>query len=73
MNEVCLSLSLSAAQCERYYAGHIKYVQAQSDDGRQIRFPAQALLPYISHTGVQGRFVLRFDDQHKFIEMARLT
>ena len=73
MQQITFSLALNAAQCEGYYAGRVRYVQVLSDDGRQIRFPARALLPYIDHHGVRGRFVLRLDVNNKLLGLERLA
>lgn len=72
MQQITFSLRLSAEQCQGYYAGRIRYVQVDSDDGRRIRFPAGALLPYIDHEGVCGQFVLRLDDRNRLIALERL-
>lgn len=72
MQHITFFLDLNASQCEGYYAGRIRYVQVQSDDGRQIRFPASALLPYIGHYGVCGRFVLRLGEGNRLIALERL-
>lgn len=47
-------------------------VVARSLDGRTVRFPASRLRPFMTTTGIQGRFTISFDDQHKFLEMRRL-
>ncbi len=73
MHRITFSLDLSTGQCEKYYAGQVRYVQVRSDDGRQVRFPARALLPYIGHDGVYGRFVLRLDARNRLIALDRLT
>ncbi len=73
MQQIIFSLDLSSGQCEKYYAGRVRYVQVQSDDGRQVRFPARALLPYIGHDGVYGRFVLQLDAGNRLIALERLS
>ncbi|MDR9436376.1 MAG: DUF2835 family protein [Thiohalophilus sp.] len=72
MQQITFCLDLSRSQCEKYYAGRVRYVQVQSDDGRLVRFPARALLPYIGHDGVYGRFVLQLDASNRLIALERL-
>lgn len=71
MQQITFSLYLDPNQCEAYYAGRVRYVQVTSDDGRHVRFPASAILPYIDHNGVQGRFVLQLDENNKLIALQR--
>ena len=65
-------LSISAAQYQHYYAGQVRNIQAQAFDGRQVRFPASALQPYLTHAGVHGEFVLEYDENNKFIALTQL-
>ena len=65
-------LSLSAEEFLRYYQGQVRQIQVISEGGRTIRFPAAALRPYLTHSGIHGRFEIRFDDNNKFTDMAMI-
>jgi hypothetical protein len=71
-SEITFSLNISADELLRYYQGVASMVVARSLDGRTVRFPASRLRPFMTTTGIQGRFTISFDDQHKFLEMRRL-
>ena len=66
MREVTISISISAQDYLAHYQGSVKEVVARSSDGRNIRFPSTILQPFVSHAGIHGHFVIRFDDNNKF-------
>jgi hypothetical protein len=70
--EVRFRLNLTAEQYLKYYEGNVDAVQVVSDDGRQIRFPAAVLRPYLTHAGISGYFVIHFDEQHRFRTIEKL-
>lgn len=69
---VTLGLSLSADQMLKLYEGSARDVVALDDDGQTVRFPAAILRPYVTHSGVQGRFRIRFDAAGRFAGIERL-
>ncbi len=72
MHEIRFRLNLSASECLTYYQGMARDVVARALDGRTVRFPANALRPHVSHEGVNGLFALRFDENNKLVELARV-
>ncbi|MDT8428148.1 MAG: DUF2835 domain-containing protein [Pseudomonadales bacterium] len=61
---------------ERYvalYAGQARDIQARSLDGASLRFPGNILRPFVSHDGVQGRFRISFDENHKFQAIEKIV
>ena len=67
------SINLSADTYRLYYAGHAHFIQVQGHDGRSMRFPADKLRPYLSHSGIQGEFELKFDELNKFVSIRRCS
>lgn len=65
-------LNLTADDYQAYYRGSIKYVQTLSLDGRSVRFPANILRPYLTHTGIQGLFEIAFDENNRFSSLKRI-
>ena len=65
-------LNFSSAQVMALYQGQIRRVSVISEQGLRIEFEASHLRPFISHSGVQGRFRLRTDENHRFIDLARI-
>jgi len=72
-SEFHFSMNLSRQKYLQYYAGETISIQVQSDDGLMIRFPASALKPWVTHQGVSGKFIIRFDKNHKLIELKKLN
>ncbi|HED33124.1 MAG TPA: DUF2835 family protein [Gammaproteobacteria bacterium] len=72
MQKMRFFLSISAEQYQAYYQGAAKSVRVQTEDGRTLKFPASELQKYVSHEGVQGRFEIIFNDQHKLVKLVRL-
>lgn len=71
--EIMFSLNISADEILRYYKGAASVVTTTSIDGRSIRFPASRLRPFMTSTGINGLFAIRFDDENKFIDMRKVS
>ncbi|MBU1192051.1 MAG: DUF2835 domain-containing protein [Gammaproteobacteria bacterium] len=65
-------LSISPEEYLAYYKGQAHDAIARSEDGRRVQFPAKALQAHITHQGIHGLFELRFDANHKLLELKRL-
>ena len=72
MQKMRFNLDISAQQYLSYYTGTVKFVNVQTDDGRTLKFPASELQKYVTHTGIQGRFEIRFNEQCKLVSLNRL-
>ena len=72
MIEVRFDLNISAREALRYYRGEVNMVAVTAEDGTRVRFHAANLRPYLSHGGVRGRFLLRFDEERKLLELRRI-
>ena len=66
------SLQLDRQEYLRYYAGDVNNVQVRSSQGLIIQFPASALKPYVTYHGIQGNFVIKFDDNNKLIALEKI-
>lgn len=71
--EIIFNLNISAEEVLRYYQGVASMVSTRSIDGRTVRFPASRLRPFMSPSGIQGRFAISFDDSNKFMDMRRIA
>ena len=72
MREIRFYLDISAQDYIRYYQGKARFAWALSHDGLRIQFPAERLRPFVRHDGIHGEFVLRFNEQNKFVDMQRI-
>lgn len=66
---VTVQLSLSADEMLKLYSGSARDVVALAENGQTVRFPAAILRPYVTHSGVQGRFRIRFDAAGRFVDI----
>lgn len=65
-------LNISPQQYLSYYQGAAKFVHVTSEDGRSLKFPASRLQKFVTHSGVEGRFEIEFDANHKLVSLERL-
>lgn len=56
----------------RYYRGEASAVVARTDTGQSLQFPALHVRRFITQTGIHGRFRIRFDDNHKLLNLERI-
>ena len=66
------SLQISQQQYLQYYQGTANTVQVVSESGQKVKFPAIRLRPFLTHTGIHGRFRLTIDNNNRFIDLQRL-
>lgn len=72
MQKMRFSVSITAEQYQSYYQGAAKFVRVQTEDGRSLKFPAAELQKFVTHNGIEGRFEIVFNDQHKLVSLNRL-
>lgn len=72
MHSVTVSLSISSDEYLKAYQGTGKIVLAKDTDGRRVRFPANILRPFVTHSGIHGIFRIEFDDDGKFRRISRV-
>lgn len=65
------SVSLSYDEAKVFYRGSKTRIQVTASDNNTINLPWSALQPYFSVSGVQGRFVITYDDKGKLLSLLR--
>ena len=73
MKKILVDLIISRDEYLRWYQGSAKTVAAHALDGRSVRFPVNILQPYVSHSGINGRFEITFSDAGKFVNIERVA
>ena len=73
MRKLTFDISIPADRYEALYSGVVKDVQAVSREGLRVRFPGKILQKFLSHQGVQGTFVIEFDDANKFKAISKIV
>lgn len=69
---ILVDLHISAEELMRWYQGQAKQVYAKSVDGRSLSFPVEVLRPFVTRCGVEGRFALIFNQQHRFLDIKKI-
>lgn len=65
------SMHMTVEQCQSYYRGNVKYVVVTCDDGKTIQLPIDKLRPYVTTTGIRGRFRLTLGENNKFLALEK--
>ena len=72
MRTVIVDISISADEFVKQYQFPNAVVSTYSRDGRSVRFPANILQRFITHSGVKGSFRIQFDNAGKFSSIVEL-
>ena len=72
MRSIIIDLSISSEEYLKRYQQPAAPVRTHSRDGRSIRFPANILQPFVTHSGIQGSFRIQFDGKGKCCGVERL-
>jgi len=67
------ALNISYNDFMALYRGHAQRVVVRDHLGRTISIPAPRLIPFLTHSGIQGRFELLTDQNSKFRELNQLA
>ena len=71
MPSVCIDLQISKDELLRWYGGEAKVVSAIARDGRRVQFPAKLLQRFVTHSGIQGTFIIEFTQAGQFSDIKR--
>lgn len=66
MRSIYVQLNIPPEEFQLLYEGVAKSVNARSIDGRTVKFPANILRPFVTHSGIVGTFVIHFSDENRF-------
>ncbi len=66
-------MTLSANKTLSIYEGRVKYILVVTDDRLKLQLPASSFRPYVSETGIQGRFRVKTDPQHRLQKLEKIA
>ena len=66
------SITIDRDEYLRYYAGAASSVRTPTHQGVVIEFPANALKPWITHSGISGTFCITMSEENKLLNIERL-
>lgn len=73
MRKYKFRLMLDVEQCLAFYQGLYTDVVVQAENGQTVQLPLRYFRPYISHAGVNARFVLTLTEQGKFSSLEKIN
>lgn len=65
-------IQINQQQYLRYYQGAASTVQVYAENGQRLRFPASRLRPFLTQSGISGRFQLRVSSDNRFLDLTKL-
>ncbi|NLY12680.1 MAG: DUF2835 domain-containing protein [Gammaproteobacteria bacterium] len=73
MLSLVFDISIPAKDYLRVYQGTANRILIRSQDGRTVSLPARHLQPFLTHSGISGRFIMDFNPQGQLLNLRRLT
>ena len=70
---VQFSIKMSVDECQTIYAGKIKHLRVRASDGLVYQIPSANFRQFITHHGINGNFMLLFDENKKFIGIRQIN
>lgn len=67
------SLNIPAEEFLRVYQGTVSHVVVRATTGQRVQVPAARFRPFVTPEGVAGRFVLTCDENHKCLDLQRVS
>jgi hypothetical protein len=72
MDALIIDLHMPREQYLTLYTTYIRNVRCVARSGQSVLFPVSVLKPFVTHEGIHGSFLLRFDANNKFRSLERL-
>ena len=72
MPQIEFSIKITPSELEKYYAGVAKVVSVVAASGQRLQFPANLMLPHVTHSGINGHFILDYTNNGKAIKLSRV-
>jgi hypothetical protein len=66
------AIDLEYEELKVFYTGSKNRVQVTAHDGRSINLPWSMLQPYLTTSGIQGRFLIRYTQEGKLLRLDKL-
>lgn len=73
MQSLIVDITINAEQYLTQYRVPSAVVVTRARCGRRVKFPANILQPFVSHSGISGSFQITFDNSGKFAGISRLA
>jgi hypothetical protein len=66
------AIDLEYEELKVFYTGSKNRVQVTAHDGRSINLPWSMLQPYLTTSGIKGRFLIHYTQEGKLLRLDKL-
>jgi len=73
MSTVIIDVALVADKFQKLYQGTARNLLVNSRDGRRIQLPLAIFRPFLTHQGVFGVFMVKFDANNKLLDIKKIN
>ncbi|WP_338292424.1 DUF2835 family protein [Planctobacterium marinum] len=73
MKSYFFSLNINYLDCENLYLPQLNTCMMTSDSGERVQLPTKNLRPFVTKTGIQGRFRLLVDENNKIKSFEKIA
>jgi hypothetical protein len=67
-----ITLNITREEWLKLYRGAANTIICRAEDGTRIKIAAVHFIPFVTHSGVAGRFELVIDNDHKLVSLKRM-
>ncbi len=67
------SLALNYEECRALYSPKYNAVVVTEEQGKRIQIPAKNLRPFVSQTGIRGRFRIQVNNERKLLSLDKMS
>ena len=72
MSVIIVDIVLEAHKFQKLYEGRAQNLLVNSRDGRRIQLPLAIFRQFLTHQGVHGSFMVKFDANNKLLNIKRI-
>lgn len=73
MSTIIIDVAVAADRFQKLYAGTAKYLLVNSRDGRRVQLPLTIFRSFLTHQGVYGSFMVKFDENNKLLDIKKIN
>lgn len=67
------TLDIPHHEIMRFYQGNAQHLKVTLQDGRTVQLPLNNFRPFVSSSGLQGNFEVKFSDAFKLLSLKKIT
>ena len=72
MQEYRFLLKITYLQFMSFYEQQAQYVHVKNEQGKDLYIHARHFIPFLTYSGIEGRFLIRVDAQGNMVSLSRV-